>query len=257
MNVQPKSEDSTVLSPRDAIRTRLCELFTYRWHSITGVNAIKLQWQTITKHPLRPRVLWKQWQDPEQLVGVRFGSSTWYVLIDIDIQSLYHPRQNPNALRLIRAALETIGICHPVLISSSHSGGLHLYIPLPVMLSTFGVASAVKQCLEAQDIQIAPGILEVFPNCKSYAKPGEYIEHNAHRLPLQPASGSYLLDEDCHPMSAGLERFFQSWDIAAAGQSIEELQGAIAPARINRRSRRKHSVVVVEDWLNDLRTEIS
>jgi hypothetical protein len=68
---------------------QLCTLFPCHWQEIVATNESKPAWETITKYPLRSRVLWQRWQDPTQLVGVRFGSATWYALIDIDIQSPY------------------------------------------------------------------------------------------------------------------------------------------------------------------------
>ncbi len=242
--------------PLDSLGRKLCETFSYLWQPIIGENEPDPQWQTITKYPMRPRVLWKVWQDTTQLIGVRFDSQTYYALIDLDRDSLYHPSQNPNALKLIRAALETIGVYRTVLIRSSFSGGLHLYIPLPVSVPTFGLASAIKQCLEAQGLDVKAGQLEIFPNCKAFAIPGTYTEYNAHRLPLQPQSGSCLLNDDCNPIPGELGRFFESWDVAAAGQCLEELQGAIIIARSNNKARRHRRATVVDDWLNDLRTEM-
>jgi hypothetical protein len=244
-------EQSCELLPHDRLGQRLTTLFPYHWQTIVATNEPKPVWETITKYPVRSRVLWQRWQDPTQLVGVRFGSATWYALMDIDILSPYHPRQNPEALRMLRSALETIGIYRTVLVQSSSSGGLHLYIPFPTMLPTFGVATALKQCLEAQGMTIAPGTLEIFPNTKAYAQPGEYSEYHAHRLPLQPASGSWWLDDEGNPISPELGRFFQAWDMAAAGQMIEEVRSAIAVARCNRRSKGRRSLGVVEEWRAD------
>jgi hypothetical protein len=247
---------SCELLPHDRLGQRLTTLFPYHWQAIAALNEPKPSWETITKYPVRSRVLWHRWQDPTQLVGVRFGSATWYALIDIDSLSPYHPRQNAEALRMLRSALETIGIYRTVLVQSSSSGGLHLYIPFPMMLPTFGVATALKQCLEAQGMTIVPGTLEIFPNTKAYAKPGEYSEYNAHRLPLQPSSGSWLLDDEGNPISTDLGRFFQAWDMAAAGQVIEEVRSAISVAKLNRR-RRRRSLGVVEEWRSDLQTEMA
>jgi hypothetical protein len=221
----------------------------------TWDNETNPQWKTITKYPLRPRVLWELWQDTNQLVGVRFDSAAWYALIDIDSTSPYHPAKDSNGIRQIRAALETIGICRSILIRSSLSGGLHLYIPLPVTLPTFGIATAIEQCLKAQEFDIAPGKLEIFPNRKAYAIPGTTTEYNAHRLPLQPNSGSCLLDDEGNQILGGLEEFFQQWDVAASGQDVEELHAAISIARSNRR-RRKRATSIVEDWKQDLQTEM-
>jgi hypothetical protein len=242
--------------PRAPLGRRLCETFPYLWQAIVRPNEADAQWQTITKYPLRPRSLWMQWQDAAQLVGLRFDHTTAYGLIDIDIDSPYHPKQDSSALPLIQAALETIGIYRTVLITSSWSGGLHLYLPLPAEVPTFGFAIALKQCLEAQGLAISQGQLETFPNAKTYAKPGTYIEYNAHRLPLQPASGSFLLDSDHQPIGADLGQFFHQWDQASAAQDIDELTAAISTAKINRRSRSKKRAIVAE-WQRDLQTEMA
>ena len=245
------------LLPQDPLGVRLCELFPYLWNTIAAPNEVKPAWETLNKYPLRPRVLWQQWQDRTKLVGVRFGTDTQYGLLDIDRQSPYHPAQDPEGLTMLRAALETIGIYRTVLITSSASGGLHLYIPLPYAVPTFGLASALKQCLEAQDFTVGPGQLEIFPNTKAYGFAGEFIEYNAHRLPLQPASGSVLLNEDGNPLSSDLGRFLGTWDWAASGQSLEEVRTAIAIARSNGNKRRRRRLTIVEDWRQDLQTEIN
>lgn len=245
------------LLPLNPLGQRLCETFPYHWHTIAGENAVEPQWKTNTKHPLRPRVLWQCWNDPNTLVGVRFGSRTSYALIDIDRTSLYHPVSHSSGLTLILAALETIGIVRYVLVRSSYSGGLHLYLPLPYAVPTFGLAQALKQCLEAQGIAISAGQVETFPNTKAYALPGTYIEYNAHRLPLQPDSGSCLLDVDSNPIGTDLGQFFHHWDLAAAGQDLETLQEAIAVARRNGSKRKRHRIAAVEAWRSDLQTEIN
>lgn len=245
------------LLPSNPLGQRLCEIFSYRWHTISGTNATDPQWQTHTKYPLRPRVLWQRWNDPNVLIGVRFGSTTPYALIDIDHTSPYHPATNPAGLPLILAALETIGIVRHLLLTSSSSGGLHLYLPLPHAVPTFGLAQALKQCLAAQGIEIAAGQVELFPNTKAYSIPGTYTEYNAHRLPLQPDSGSYLLDADGNSIGNDLAQFFRHWDTAAAGQDLETLHEAIAVARRNSSKRKRHRIAVVDEWRADLQTEIN
>lgn len=252
----PAENDRHEPLPLDPLGKRLCLTFPYLWQPIVGVNEVKPNWQTVKPYPLRPRVLWRLWQDPAQLVGVRFDAQTRYGLIDIDQGSPYHPSHNPEALTVIRAALETIGIYRMVLVRSSWSEGLHFYIPLPEIVPTFALASTLKQCLEAQGLAIAQGQLEVFPNCKAYAIKGSYSEYNAHRLPLQPASGSYLLDDDGNPISQDLGAFFEQWDIAAAGQDMRELREAIATAKLNRKGKPHRQSTVIEEWRSDLRTEM-
>lgn len=64
-------------------------------------------WRTIRNYPLRPRSLWKKYQDAKTLVGVRFGKETEYALIDLDKGGKFH---SPERVAEIQAALETIGI---------------------------------------------------------------------------------------------------------------------------------------------------
>jgi hypothetical protein len=246
--------------PADPLGKRLCETFPYRWQSIVADNPIdateKAAWQTLTRYPLRPRTLCILWQDAAQLVGVRFGHTTSYALIDLDKNGQYHPNHTPGILSTLRAALEAIGIYRTILIRSSWSGGLHLYIPLPASVSTFDLAVALKHCLETQELFLYPGQLEVFPNVKSYGKAGKTVEYNAHRLPLQPGSGSTLLNDDLQPIRGNLEQFFQAWDTAAAGQDMEELAKAMTRARKAHRSRRVSRSNKIESWKQDLENEI-
>lgn len=247
----------SALMPSHPLGQRLCGIFSYLWHTICGDNVPDPQWKTNTKYSLRPRVLWQQWNDPNMLVGVRFGATTSYALIDIDRASPYHPANNPVGWALLLAALETIGIVRYVLVRSSSSGGLHLYLPLPHVVPTFGLAQALKQCLAAQGIEIAAGQVETFPNTKAYALPGTYIEYNAHRLPLQPDSGSCLLDADGNSLGSDLGQFFRQWDNAAAGQDLETLQEAISVARRNGSKRKRQRIAAVESWRADLQMEIN
>jgi hypothetical protein len=188
------------------------------------------------------------------LVGVRFGVKTRYALLDIDAESIY---LSSEAIVQIKAALESIGICRSILICSSWSGGVHLYLPLPEAVSTWGLAVALKACLESHHFLIAPGQLELFPNVKAYAKPGDFIEYQAHRLPLQPNSGSHLLDPDMGIVPGSLERFLRQWDIASTGQDLETLYQAMAIARSQHKGKRFGRGAAVEDWRKDLEAIIS
>jgi hypothetical protein len=248
---------------------RLCEIFgQHPWDFIQAPNPgphSATQWKTITDYPLRPRVLWAKWQDPDQLIGVRFNAQTRYGLLDIDAES---PYCNPESLAEIRAALETIGIVRTLLIRSSHSCGLHLYIPLPEPIKTFDLAVALYECLTAQGFQFQNGQLEQFPNVKTYGNE-RIIHYNGHRLPLQPNTGSCLLDDDLNPTSEGLrpalggqrlETFFRQWDIAASQQDLNELRHALKIGRDNHRKRNKkqrQDSPRSEAWRQDLETEIN
>ncbi|HEY9628596.1 MAG TPA: hypothetical protein V6C84_14940 [Coleofasciculaceae cyanobacterium] len=256
MNLHLRRRSSEAL-PGDPLGQRLCQIFTYRWQAIAKSNDPEAPWQTITRYPLTPRKLWNLWQDAAQIVGVRFGHSTSYAMIDIDSNSPYHPQQDRQAISMLRAALETIGITRTFLTQSSFSGGYHLWLPLPEEVRTFWLAAALKQCLEAQHFVIKQGWLEIFPNCKSYALAGHFSEYQGHRLPLQSATGAQLIDDDLTPILGGLERFFELWDHCASGQYMDDLSQAIHQAEANKKGRytRRHSSVV-QAWRDDQELEI-
>ncbi|MEM1281746.1 MAG: hypothetical protein AAGG53_17385, partial [Cyanobacteria bacterium P01_H01_bin.152] len=215
----------------------------------------KTQWMTVKEYPLGPRLLWQRWQDPDQLIGVRFTHATCYALLDIDAGSIYYTAE---AIAQIRAALETIGITRTILLRSSHSNGLHLYLPLPEPVKTFDLAVALQECLKAQGFAIAKGQLEIFPNVKTYGV-DRIIHYNGHRLPLQPGAGSCLLDDNLNPIGESLEQFFQLWEQAAAHQDMGELRHALKIGRDNHRQRPRRSrpsVSKVEVWRQDLEADI-
>lgn len=239
--------------PDAPLGVRLCETFPYLWKAILRPNHPDGAWETLDKYPLKPRVLWRYWQDAAAIVGVRFGSETRYGLLDLDAKSDYHPDQAPGALNRLRAALEAIGLCRTILTRSSHSGGLHLWIPLPSAVPSFWLAAALKVCLEQHGFVVQQGQLETFPNCKHYD-----TEYQGHRLPLQPATGAALLDADAQVIAGGLDTFFRQWDLAAAAQDINLLTANVALAReiqTRRKYRAKHNVI--QEWRADLESEMA
>ena len=254
--------------PADPNGKRLCEIFgRYLYCSIYADiptddvdipqdTTAKPQWHTQRRYKLKNRVLYRDWQDPNRLIGVRPGHTIAYALLDIDINSPYHPKQDARAIARIEAALETIGITRTLRIRSSWSKGIHLYLPLPEPVKTFDLAVALKNCLVPQGFKLKQGHLECFPNVKAY---GNLIktEYMAHRLPLQPASGSCLLNESFNPSSSGLSDFISQWDIAAAGQDIQSLQQALPLARKNQFKKVRNRLNRVESWKQDLETVLA
>ena len=244
--------------PADPTGQRLCEIFGhYLWNFIRADlpddATAKPAWATVTTYPLRPRVLWNQWQDANQLIGVRFTHDTRYALLDLDAGGDYC---TPEGVAQIRAALETIGITRTLLIRSSSSGGLHLYLPFAELVNTFNLAVTLKECLQAQGFRLQAGQLEIFPNVKAYGVQ-TFIEYMGHRLPLQPGSGSCLLDDALNPIGSSLARFFWLWDGAAGHQDMDTLRHAMKIGRDNHRKRPKRRSHPVESWRQDLDIEIT
>ncbi|WOD37398.1 hypothetical protein [Nodosilinea sp. E11] len=244
--------------PADPTGQRLCEIFGhYPWNFIRADlpddATTKAAWTTVSTYPLRPRALWTHWQDANQLIGVRFTHDTYYALLDLDAGGDYCTAAGAAE---IRAALETIGITRTLLIRSSWSGGLHIYIPFAERVNTFNLAVALKECLRAQGFRLQAGQLEIFPNVKAYGVQ-TFIEYMGHRLPLQPCSGSCLLDDDLNPTGDSLARFFWLWDNIADYQDMATLRHAMKIGRDNHRKRPKRHSHPVENWRQDLDTVIT
>ena len=72
--------------------------YIYAQHPEPGKSP---DWRTESRHPLSDRIL----RQGAYLFGVRFATDTQYCLLDIDIGSAYHPRQDPLALSRIQSAL--------------------------------------------------------------------------------------------------------------------------------------------------------
>ena len=231
----------------------LCTTFDYKWATLERPALEAADWTT-HQFPMRPRSLWARWKSPDTIIGTRFGTTTSHALIDIDAGSDYH---SPQGLQAVRDALEPIGLVRTLLIRSSFSGGWHLYIPLPERVSTFSLACALKHAVEAQGLTVQAGPLEIFPNIKPYARPWEITEYNGHRLPLQPGSGSCLLDSHTlAPTGGSLERFWWMWKFMAQAQDPEALAAALSQGRELQRQRKRRHTGKVASWQADLRREL-
>ncbi|BBD63614.1 hypothetical protein NIES2109_64890 (plasmid) [Nostoc sp. HK-01] len=244
--------------PLDPIGQRFISHFNHGWGFIfapTPKVGERPHWQTENRYPLQPRNLWQQYLDQSVLLGLRFDKQTSYLLIDLDRKSKLHPANNLLKYKQLLGCLEEIGLCRPVPIQSSDSGGLHIYYFLSEKQPSFLLACAIKQTLEAAGFKIKGGELEIFPNCKVYST-GRPSSFNAHRLPLQ--TGSYILDDILEPWSDDVEDLMDAADWSAAGQDYSALTEAISLAKFQKVIRfpyRQRSAI--DQWRNDLEERIS
>ncbi|WP_416671576.1 hypothetical protein [Egbenema bharatensis] len=203
------------------------------------------EWHTETRHLLSDRLI----NQSSYLYGVRFGKQTNYLMLDIDRKSHYHPYRDPFAICRILEALEPLGLVSFVSITSSYSGGLHLYFPFIQAQPSWKIAHAAKVLLENRGFKCDRGQLELFPN----ARRCDGAEYNGHRLPLQ--DGSYLLDEDWQPMYSTPELFVQHWNHSSYRNDCTEAAIDLA-LRKNERRLVKKLPQKAQKFLADLNAEI-
>lgn len=206
------------------------------------------RWYSESRHPLGDRLILQG----AFLYGVRFGSKTNYLMIDIDRGSQYHPYRDPYAIGRMIESLEAIGLYRAVIVSSSYSGGLHLYFPFPNAQPSYSIAQAAEVMLRSRGFNLQSGHLELFPNPKLYSMEGA-TEYSGHRLPLQ--TGSYLLNDDFQPMYSTRELFVQQWRAAAEDNFVSA--AAITRAlKQFKRCKFPHVKGDAQKFLADLNAEI-
>ncbi|MBW4636199.1 MAG: hypothetical protein KME30_31270 [Iphinoe sp. HA4291-MV1] len=247
------------LTPEDSIGQRFLQYFHHQWGFIFAPvpsSGDRPGWQTETRYPLQPRNLWSRYQNPGELLGLRFGNITHYFLADIDAGSAYHPVHHLENFNHVLATLETIGLTRYLLIRSSPSGGIHVYFFFKEKLDSFYLAYAAFLALQQAGIQVKGGQLELFPNPKPYGK-DKPTNFNAHRLPLQ--EGSYILENfSFAPYSDNLEDFLNAADWSAEGQDYELLHQALAHAKTQSQQRftRKYTSNAAQLWRRNLEERI-
>lgn len=223
------------------------ELFPHRFDYLYAPHpdpGDRPDWQTESKHPLSDRLIIQG----AFLYGVRFGPTTNYLMLDIDKKSIYHPSRNPLAIGQISGALESLGLFKYVAVSSSDSGGLHLYFPFSFPQASWAVAQAAEILLERAGLKLNRGHLELFPNPKKDAQ----SNYNAHRLPLQ--AGSYLLNSEFEPIFTTREEFVRRWRLAQLHSGLGDEQ--IKQAMNLQRSKYRRMGLSAQKFLNDLNADI-
>ena len=157
-------------------------------------------------------------------LGVGFKELSRYLSLDLDRHSEFHPQNNPEKFERLLAILRSIGLRSAVMIRSSWSEGLHVYYPFSKPISSFGVACAVKWTLFDHGILLRDGQIEIFPNAKSYGANGKIVNYKCLRLPLQPGSGSFLLDGMLSPYSDEVADLLSEFNAALAQQDLKLLK---------------------------------
>lgn len=232
-----KATVKTQLLPQSQTAQRFLTYFNHPYKFIEALNSyidpktgelrcsrksgkVKPDWRT-QKYFLRPRVLWHRLNNGEKVIGLRFGEYTNYLVIDVDITSPYHPQTDEKAFKNILGALENIGLVRTIEVQSSWSEGIHIYVCFPELVKTFNAACALQETLKEAGFKIKKGQLELFPNAK-----GRGAYYDAHRLPLQPLSGSFILNSNYEPFTDNIETFLNMADSTAKAQDMKTFKAA-------------------------------
>jgi hypothetical protein len=156
--------------------------------------ALKPIWKTPEK--ISPDELVKILRDKDELVGVRPGTETNHLTIDIDLGSIHYPQPILGdiawePIEEIRDVLMTLGL-ESKLFYSSENKGIHIRVFLPKMVNSLYLAAAVEYALKDAGYELKGGQLELCPRIKPYTQEGEKIQlHHAFRLPMQ-RGGAYI-----------------------------------------------------------------
>lgn len=212
--------------PNSPVGKRFCEFFTHRYNFIEAdyYGEEKPEWRTINKYPIEHRNLWNKYLDPNKLIGLSFGQSTNYAMLDIDIGSPEHPYNNEEAFKKLLGNYEDIGFTKYIKLQSSYSRGIHVYFPLPKFLPSYRLAKMMKLLAIRAGFTVKDGRLEIFPNAKAYGKE-KATSFKAHRLPLQ--EGSFILDDNYEFYSDDIGDFLDLAEEYAEQQDIELIEKAI------------------------------
>jgi hypothetical protein len=109
-----------------SIYTQLTTIFHVGFDWIHKENTTQSTWITNRQYPLSHGEFLRRYADSLSLLGVSFGDTTRYFMLDIDRHSKYHPLNNLIAFNRIFTTLAKIGLIEFISIESSDSGGVHL-----------------------------------------------------------------------------------------------------------------------------------
>jgi len=154
--------------------------------------------------PLNPGRLIREIGQPDgKLLGVRPGPETDWLAVDVDIHSPYHPFNSEAEFDRLVQRLRDHDLSF-VLVRSSDSHGLHLWIPLP-LCSSAALAEFADDLFRSAGFIIRKGMLELFPNVRADNR-SKYL---GVRLPLMHPDSHVLDQENYTPVAESLTTFRQ------------------------------------------------
>jgi hypothetical protein len=181
-------------------------MFTYfccGWEPILSPNCLPVAWKVISGKHFSLQSIQKIHSDPSRLIGLKHDcKETNYIILDIDHGS---PHRNIDSIRKICKILSFVGLSKPIFIQSSNNGdlvkGIHIIWFLSKKTNTALLSELAHQQLGYYSYKIVQGEIEIFPNKSN----GTVYKCKAIRLPLQPNSGSYILDENLQLYSDSID----------------------------------------------------
>ncbi len=205
----------------------------YRHRPIRADYDQKIYWCAYTYIGLDELV--KAWRDEDELVGVRPGSQSNQLVIDIDLGSEYHPHLSENSenwteIEKIRTILLEIGL-ETRLFYSSDQGGIHIRAFLPELVKSLHLGAAVEYALIDAGYNFKNGQLELSPRIKPYdPDPNNITLQQAFRLPLQ-RGGAYIgIGHDIEERLNSLDHLVEIIKENCEEQDMEILKAAMQAA---------------------------
>ncbi|NET55411.1 MAG: hypothetical protein F6K47_04240 [Symploca sp. SIO2E6] len=258
---EAKSRQHFAHTDDQAFNTLLKFLGENLFNVIVRENLQGANWITQHKYPTPPRNLQEMYHDKNLIVGMRFNILTQVLIIDLDRGSLYHPYNDFPEYRRLLGILEDMGLVGVEVVQSSFSEGIHLYIPLPKPVPSWLAAHALYVVLSKAKFRIVKGHLEIFPNRKGYS-PDTIINYNGIRLPLQPGTGSYVLDSlTLAPVHGNLNLFVKHLKHHARRQDMvafrQVMEGAYEDFGVSSSGFVKGRNGSAAEWHNDLLVRLS
>lgn len=154
-------------------------------------------WRTLRNRQLDPAEAAALVLDSEEVLGLRHRCRCRLLVIDVDHHGAkpspyWHPEgQSPELLRL-QAEAEAAG-CPGPLIRSSSSGGLHVWLALPVPLPCELAHWVGRALLHRAGMEPGPGRCELFPSSTPWSPGRDCKEwHRRHGIRLPGQAGSAL-----------------------------------------------------------------
>lgn len=149
-------------------------------------------------------------EEPKYLAIKPSDPESCWVAVDIDTNSRYHPASvYGEGIEPVLEALARIGLNQAVWFQSSWSTGIHLWFPLAQSCRTWGLAVELVKAIQASNLELKDGVLELRPNTKGFNS-----SYKAIRAPLTGEGNAIWIEN--YDLVEEPSVLKQMWEVTAA-----------------------------------------